>query len=288
MVLRHAAMVVVSAAIVAGSIVGLVDRPNDPSGAEASSGAADDSAPTTTRPKEPAEYEGFVSVAQSTFPELDLATAECIADGALPKLSPAIVATMLMDRDAPLKTTADQRAVLGGTIDECVDRATAVEVVLRHLAQLSARTPVFIGGADFSYPEWQCVDDELGEFHVGETFFSLYTAPLEFQQQLARVAVECADPTRLINWLSAWVDSTGDVLPSPWRPSDPNEAWTLSPPTPGRDCLRSTLPDDDADVAVMVEQVLLSASPVPLDGELDDLERWFSTCELPTPRRSGT
>ncbi len=279
-------MLVVTASIVLVAVIGLAGRSIEPNDAEAST-PADERETTTTRPMDPVEHDGFLAVAQSSFPELDVATAECIADGALPKLSPAIVATMLMDRDAPLKTTADQRAVLGGTIDECVDRATAVEVVLRHLSQLSARAPVFVAGSDFSYPEWQCVDEELGEFAVGETFFSLYTAPIKFQRQLVEVALECVDPSRLTSWLSAWVDSTAEVLPSPWESKNPNDGWLLAPPTPGRDCVLASMPRDDDRVAVLVEQVLLSASSAPLDGELDELSSWFESCDMPAPRRSG-
>ncbi len=243
---------------------------------------------TTTRPTDPTERRDFLVVARSAFPELDEATAECIADGALPSLSPQVVATMLIDRDAPLKTTAEQREVLRTTINSCVDRSTAVEVVLRHLSQLSSRAPTLDGGTDLSYPELRCADDELGDLDIGRSFFSLYTAPLDYQELLVRVARECVSVERSASWLSSWADATWRVLPSPWEPFGPSEPQRLAPPTPARDCLIAVLAEyDDDTTARLVEQALLSASPDPLEGRLDDLHAWFAECGLPAPRRSG-
>lgn len=279
-------MLVGVVAALASSVV-LVAR--DDADARSAPRTGSDVAPSTTRVPTPDEHGDFVSVARSTFPELDNDEAECLAQGALPRLSTEIIVTLLMDRDAPLKTSPEQRDVLSSTIDDCVPRATAIEIIARHVSQLASRSvPALTPTDDFSFSDYQCLDREIGDVDVGATFFNLYTAPLEFQEQLARVALECSDDETQRGWLGRWVDSTGVVLPSPWTGPGRSEQWVLMEPTPARDCLQTVLGDvGDDQVPQLVEQVLLSAAPASLEGRLDDLVSWFSTCAQPVPRGSG-
>jgi hypothetical protein len=227
----------------------------------------------------------FVELAQSVFPEIPVETAACIGEIVVPALSLQDLALLFGDRQAPLKSGPRERAVLTEAIDECVDRPTAVEVVAGWAhTTLSADRLVPSEPVSLPYESLRCIDDALGEFSPGETFFSMYRRPAPFMEKAATALSRCLETDRLAQMVSSWAD--GNAVPQ----FNPASGEQLAPVDElGSMCLRSVLvtPDDESGLRTTFQQILLAASPDQLDHRLVGLRQRVTDCGVALSRNFG-
>lgn len=237
------------------------------------------------QPDDDYSVQEFVQLARTTFPELPDNEAVCIGELVVDELSAESLQRMFTDPDAPEKSSPDEQGLLVVAIDECVERASAVDVVAGWAESMVTGQPrTYSLRSPLPYDSLRCIDEEIGDLAPGEAFFSMYQRPVEFLRQVGDAFARCVEEGRARELLSGFADEFAE--PRLVRPGEAE--WTPTDPV-GTHCLAEVLLGGTAPTALStsLEQVIIAATQEQAAHLLDDVSDAAASCGLPLSRRYG-